>query len=223
MISEPQLWTVIYYKWRQNNCEHNNRQHQQHIRWGHCFLLDSQPLVLSLRGRRYEPPRKWAQWTTILHRQQRIAERYQGQSGSYHVTTRDNTRVLQYHHRCPFPRFRLSKNSIEMNSHRLTDTHKKVHVNICQSLPLRLHRKEFLKNLVTGDESWILYDNDARHAIWLPRDAEPPTQSKPNPTNANISSSFGATRKGRYTTSCFLQTKLSQLPSTSINFKNWSA
>ena len=109
-----------------------------------------------------------------------------------------------------------------MNPHRLTDTHKKVRVNICQSLLLHLHRKEFLKNLVTGGESWILYDNDARHAIWLPRDAEPPTQPKLNPTNANISSSFGGTRKGRYTTSCFLQVGLPQLPSTSISFKNWS-
>ena len=109
-----------------------------------------------------------------------------------------------------------------MNPHRLTDTHKKVHVNICQSLLLHLHRKEFLENLVTGGESWILYDNDARHAIWLPRDAEPPTQSKPNPPNANISSPFGGTRKGRYTTSCFLQAGLSQLPSTLISFKNWS-
>ena len=134
----------------------------------------------------------------------------------------DDTRVLQCHHRCPFPRSRLSKNSIEMNSHRLTNAHKKVRVNICQSLPLHLHRKEFLKNLVTGGESWILYDNDARHSIWLPRDAEPPTQSKSNPTNTNISSSFGGTRKGRYTTSCFLQAGLSQLPSTSISFKNWS-
>ena len=109
-----------------------------------------------------------------------------------------------------------------MNPHRLTNAHKKVRVNICQSLPLHLHRKEFRKNLMIGDESWILYDNDARHAIWLPRDAEPPTQSKPNPTNANISSSFGATRKGRYTTSCSLRARLSQLPSTSISFKNWS-
>ncbi|PAV59234.1 hypothetical protein WR25_09884 [Diploscapter pachys] len=110
-----------------------------------------------------------------------------------------------------------------MGPHRLTDTHKQVRVNICQSLPLHLHRKEFLKNLVTGSESWILYDNDAQHAIWLPRDAEPPTQSKPNPTNASISSSFGGTRKGRYTMSCFLQAGLSQLPSASISFKNWSA
>jgi len=132
----------------------------------------------------------------------------------------DDTRVLQCHHRCLFPRFQLSKNSIKMSPHQLTDTHKKVRVNIRQSLPFRLHRKEFLKNLVTGGESWILYDNDAQYAIWLPRDAEPPTQPKPNPTNANISSSFGGTRKGRYTISCFLQAGLSQLPSTSISFKN---
>ena len=109
-----------------------------------------------------------------------------------------------------------------MNPHQLTDTHKKVGVNICQSLLLHLHRKEFLKNLVTGGENWILYDNDAQHAIWLPRDAEPPTQLKLNPTNANTSSPFGGTRKDGYTISCFLQAELSQLPSTSISFKNWS-
>ncbi|KHJ81033.1 hypothetical protein OESDEN_19285 [Oesophagostomum dentatum] len=42
------------------------------------------------------------------------------------------------------------------------------------------NRKKILEDLVTGDESWILYDNSARHAVWLPRDAETPTQPKPD-------------------------------------------
>ena len=52
-----------------------------------------------------------------------------------------------------------------MNPHRLTDAHKKVRFDICQSPLLRLQRKEFLKNVMTGGGSWILYDNDAQHAI----------------------------------------------------------
>ena len=60
--------------------------------------------------------------------------------------------------------------------HLLTDDNMQCRVTICQSLLLRPHRKEFLEDLVTGDESWVLYDSNKRRAVWLPRDAEPPVQ-----------------------------------------------
>ncbi|KHJ85593.1 hypothetical protein OESDEN_14676, partial [Oesophagostomum dentatum] len=41
-----------------------------------------------------------------------------------------------------------------------------------------LNRKKFLGDLVTSDDSWILYDNNTRHTVWLPRDAETPKQPK---------------------------------------------
>ena len=44
--------------------------------------------------------------------------------------------------------------------HQLTDANKLCHMSICQSLLLRPHRREFLEDLVMGDESWILYEND---------------------------------------------------------------
>jgi len=62
--------------------------------------------------------------------------------------------------------------------HRLTDYNKQCRVTICQSLFLRPHRKEFLEDLVTGDESWVLYENVTRCAIWIPRGEEPPTMPK---------------------------------------------
>lgn len=63
--------------------------------------------------------------------------------------------------------------------HRLTAANRAARVSICQSLLLRPQRKDFLASLVTGDESWILYQNDARTACWLPREEEPPAQPKP--------------------------------------------
>ena len=59
-------------------------------------------------------------------------------------------------------------------------------MSICQSLLLRPHRREFLEDLVTGDESWILYENDTRHAVWLPRGDELPTQPKPNTRSRKV-------------------------------------
>lgn len=64
--------------------------------------------------------------------------------------------------------------------HALTDGQRMTRLSICQSLLLRSNRKDFLEDVVTGDESWILYDAAARRAFWLPRGAQPPIQSKPD-------------------------------------------
>uniref|UniRef100_A0A8R1IR55 Uncharacterized protein n=1 Tax=Caenorhabditis japonica TaxID=281687 RepID=A0A8R1IR55_CAEJA len=50
----------------------------------------------------------------------------------------------------------------------------------CQSLLLTLQRKEFLADLVAGDESWVFYNNDTHRAVWIPRGEEPPVQPKAN-------------------------------------------
>ena len=63
--------------------------------------------------------------------------------------------------------------------HQLTNANRSARVSICHSLLLHPQRKDFLANLVTGDESWILYKNDTRTAYWLPREEEPPSQPKP--------------------------------------------
>lgn len=62
--------------------------------------------------------------------------------------------------------------------HTLTDDMRYTRITICQSLLLRPHRKEFLEDLVTGDESWILYDSNAHRAVWLHRGEDPPTQPR---------------------------------------------
>ncbi|VDO89848.1 unnamed protein product [Heligmosomoides polygyrus] len=53
-------------------------------------------------------------------------------------------------------------------------------ISTCQSLLLRTPRKEFLEDLVTGNESWIHCDSNAHCAVRLPRGGEPPTQAKSN-------------------------------------------
>uniref|UniRef100_A0A183GEJ0 HTH_48 domain-containing protein n=1 Tax=Heligmosomoides polygyrus TaxID=6339 RepID=A0A183GEJ0_HELPZ len=65
--------------------------------------------------------------------------------------------------------------------HKLTEAHMQVRMNVCQSLLTQPHREEVPEDLVTGDESWIICGNSARHAVWLPRDAEPTVQPKPEP------------------------------------------
>lgn len=70
--------------------------------------------------------------------------------------------------------------------HQLTSANLAARVSICQSLFLRSQRKDFLANLVTGDESWILYKNDTRAAYWLPRGEEPPVQPKVDPHGRKV-------------------------------------
>uniref|UniRef100_A0A8R1HN85 Mariner Mos1 transposase n=1 Tax=Caenorhabditis japonica TaxID=281687 RepID=A0A8R1HN85_CAEJA len=53
-------------------------------------------------------------------------------------------------------------------------------VTACQSLLLSPQKKEFLADLVTGDESWVLYNNDTHRAVWIPREEEPPVQPEAN-------------------------------------------
>ncbi|EYC13608.1 hypothetical protein Y032_0043g812 [Ancylostoma ceylanicum] len=63
-------------------------------------------------------------------------------------------------------------------SHVLTDAMRFTRVSTCQSLPLRPQRKEFLEDLIAGDESWVLYDSNAHRAVWLSRGEDQPTQAK---------------------------------------------
>ena len=53
-------------------------------------------------------------------------------------------------------------------------------MDIYQSLLPHLHCKEFLEDLVIGDDSWVLYDNATQHAVWIPRGDEPPAVPKPD-------------------------------------------
>lgn len=51
--------------------------------------------------------------------------------------------------------------------HQLTPKIQKIRVNICMEL-LTSHRNfEWLRNLITGDEKWVLYVNYSHHRQWL--------------------------------------------------------
>lgn len=62
--------------------------------------------------------------------------------------------------------------------HELRDSEKASRISICESLLLRPHRKEFLRDIVTGDESWVLYVNHTRKRQWLRSGEPPPKQPK---------------------------------------------
>uniref|UniRef100_A0A8R1E651 Mos1 transposase HTH domain-containing protein n=1 Tax=Caenorhabditis japonica TaxID=281687 RepID=A0A8R1E651_CAEJA len=64
--------------------------------------------------------------------------------------------------------------------HALSPYQMQTRVTACQSLLLTPQRKEFLADLVTGDESWVLYNNDTQRAVRIPRGHEPPVQPKAN-------------------------------------------
>jgi [histone H3]-lysine36 N-dimethyltransferase SETMAR len=64
--------------------------------------------------------------------------------------------------------------------HKLSDGNRAARLSICQSLLSRPHRKDFLADIITGDESWVHYENDTRRAYWLPRGEDPPAQPKPD-------------------------------------------
>lgn len=62
--------------------------------------------------------------------------------------------------------------------HRLTDDQKEQRVSICNSLLSRHRRFDWLNNVVTGDEKWVLYANHTRKRQWLPREEKPEPEPK---------------------------------------------
>ena len=63
--------------------------------------------------------------------------------------------------------------------HELTDSNKLQRISTCDLLLQRHNSQPFLKRLVTGDESWILYPNIQRKRSWT-KGTEPLTVAKPS-------------------------------------------
>jgi len=63
--------------------------------------------------------------------------------------------------------------------HDLTDQHKQNRMSICDSLLVRNSNDPFLKRLVTGDETWICYENMTRKRSWSMPGSRPQTVAKP--------------------------------------------
>ena len=70
----------------------------------------------------------------------------------------------------------LTKKKATLTPHNLSPGNKTTRVNICRDLLGQPRLRDFLKTVVTGDESWILYDNTTRQAYWLPKGEKPPAQ-----------------------------------------------
>lgn len=62
--------------------------------------------------------------------------------------------------------------------HELKEIHLVKRINVCDSLLKRNENHPFLKQLVTGDEKWISYDNVKRKRSWLQPGEPVPTTSK---------------------------------------------
>ncbi|CAK9826066.1 Histone-lysine N-methyltransferase SETMAR [Anthophora retusa] len=57
--------------------------------------------------------------------------------------------------------------------HELTDAQKERRLDACLSLLSRNKAEPFLKQIVTCDEKWIMYDNRKRSSQWLDKDESP--------------------------------------------------
>lgn len=62
--------------------------------------------------------------------------------------------------------------------HRLTDLHKQRRAEIATSLLSRRSTTNWLLDIVTGDEKWVLYINIKRRRYWVDADATPPSVPK---------------------------------------------
>jgi len=62
--------------------------------------------------------------------------------------------------------------------HKLTEDQQEHRVTICASLISRKRTFEWLKDLVTGDEKWVLYSNESRKGQWVLADEEPEPDPK---------------------------------------------
>ena len=63
--------------------------------------------------------------------------------------------------------------------YQLTDKHMKRRVDACDLLLNKNDQHPFLRSLITGDESWILYKNSERKRLWGSKNSPPQTIAKP--------------------------------------------
>lgn len=64
--------------------------------------------------------------------------------------------------------------------HDLSQSDKDRRVQTCTSLISLNHHHPFLKDLITGDEKWVMYDNPHRRPQWVDADEQPQSIAKPD-------------------------------------------
>jgi histone-lysine N-methyltransferase SETMAR len=62
--------------------------------------------------------------------------------------------------------------------HVLTEDNKASRVTICNSLLLHPHREDFLNQIITGDEKWVMFANHTRKRQWVDRHQQPEPEPK---------------------------------------------
>lgn len=182
MITKYQLRTIIYYEWLQkkSSCsaatninkilgEHSVSRTTVHV-WFTRF--DSGEICFEDDERSGRPTElNDNELRSCLEANPEVTTRELEETfGCSHVTILNHLHNLGYR-----------KVLAKWIPHQLTDYQKQVRLTICESLLFQPHRKDFLESLVTGDESWVLYNNVKRRAFWLPRDVKLPTQAQPEP------------------------------------------
>lgn len=64
--------------------------------------------------------------------------------------------------------------------HLLSAIQREQRISICNSLLLRRRTTEWLKQIVTGDEKWVLYFNSTRKRQWVLQEEVPEPEPKPD-------------------------------------------
>ena len=98
-----------------------------------------------------------------------------------HSTTRDIAEKLNVSHTCIEKKLKMLGYVKKLDlwlPHQLKEIHLTQRINICDSLLKRNEFDPFLKNLITGDEKWIVYNNVNRKRSWVMQDEPAQTTSK---------------------------------------------
>uniref|UniRef100_A0A8R1HV68 Transposase n=1 Tax=Caenorhabditis japonica TaxID=281687 RepID=A0A8R1HV68_CAEJA len=116
-------------------------------------------------------------WKTYRTEQRTATRRREGNARCNYARAGDHVWLQSPNHQQSSSRSRLPARWVH---HALSPYQMQARVTACQSLLLTPQRKEFLADLVTGNESWVVYNNDTQRAVWIPRGEDPPVQPKAN-------------------------------------------
>ena len=70
--------------------------------------------------------------------------------------------------------------------HQLTPDQRQQRVAICSSHLIHYAINNYLRQIVTGDEKWVLYVNHTRSRQWVPPGEDPEPEPKPNPHERKV-------------------------------------
>ncbi|KAK1137358.1 hypothetical protein K0M31_001870 [Melipona bicolor] len=115
-----------------------------------------------------------------------------------HSTTRDIAEKLNVSHTCIEKKLKTLGYVKKLDlwiPHQLKEIHLTQRISICDSLLKRNENDPFLKNLVTGDEKWIVYKNVTRKRSWVKQDQPAQTTSNQRFTKKRLCCQSGGITK----------------------------